>query len=266
MKASPRSTDGQSHSGHPPGPGMLLIAHAPVARKIVIRTCLLAGLLWLAPSCATKPGTHDGDRPAGGRYTMAGYEFSTRGGEDTRPRILERFGPPLAEERAGSPPDYRILSYPVVGESDRLLLLFHEDHLLGVFRESARAALDGTLHSHQRAQGGRVVVFQSQFETERTVYFTATREQLNRVPRWKPGDQAAPPLTEGQAEAIVTEWQKTNASEQAGGARVLRLLEVRSVPGVCFYQVALGGFRSPPQPRHVLVLMDGTLIVGDVAP
>jgi len=240
--------------------------HTSRLGKMASNSGLLFALLLLSLSCASRPDAENGDRHTGDRYTMAGYEFSTRSGDDTRPRILERFGTPQAEERAGWPPDYLILSYPISGQSERLLLLFHADELLGVFRDSARAMLDSTLNSHQRSQGGRVVLLQTQFGTEKPVYFTATREQLNRVPKWKPGDPTEPPLSEAQAEAVVSQWQEANAPQPARSAKVLRLQEVRSVPGVSFYQVAAGDFRSPPQQKHALVLMDGTLILGDFEP
>lgn len=224
---------------------------------------LLGALVLSCASCATKHPASDGDHLTGDSYTMAGYKFSARKGEDTRQKILARFGPPLAQETAGTTGQYRILSYPITGESEKLLLLFDGDELLGVFRESSRASLDNTVSSHQRVQGGRVVLYQAHFEGGKPVYFTALREQLAKVPKWKPGQAAPPPLSEAQAETIATEWRKQHSPGLAGNSKVRTVQEVLSFPGASYYQVDLGNFQAPPHLRQVLVLMDGTVVAGE---
>lgn len=230
----------------------------PLLASVLILSCI---------SCTTKPPANKGgDSASGDRYTMAGYEFSARSGGDTRPEIVARFGPPLAREAAGEKGQYHILSYPISGQSEKLLLLFHGEEMLGVFRESSRASLDSTVTSHQRVQGGRVVLFQAHYEGGKAVYFTALREELAKVPKWKPGQAAAPPLSEAEAETIATEWRKRQAPGLAGNSKVRKIQEVLSVPGVSYYLVDLGNFQAPPHLRQVLVLMDGTVVAGAIEP
>ena len=181
----------------------------------------------------------------------------------TRPKIVARFGPPIAEETAGATKQYRILSYPIAGRGEKLLLLFHGVEMLGVFRESSRASLDSTMTSHHRVQGGRIALFQAHYEGGKAVYFTAQRERLDKVPKWKPGDAAPPPLSEAQAETIATEWRKRQAPGLPGNSKVRKVQEVLSFPGVSYYQVDLGNFQAPTHLRQVLVLMDGTVVAGE---
>jgi hypothetical protein len=138
---------------------------------------------------------------------MAGYEFSARKGEDTRQKVVARFGPPLAQETAGTTGQYHILSYPISGESEKLLLLFHGDELLGVFRESSRASLDNTVRSHQRRRATESPA-QAHFEGGRPFISPLSGNNSPSVPKWKPGQAAPPPLSETQAETIATEWRK----------------------------------------------------------
>ena len=238
--------------------------HNPLPTLTTALPLLAAALILSCVSCATKPPANKGgDRTSGDRYTMAGYEFSARKGEDTRPEIVARFGPPLAQETAGATGQYHILGYPISGQSEKLLLLFHGEEMLGVFREGSRASLDRTVTSHQRVQGGRVVLFRAHYEAGKAVYFTAQREQLSKVPKWKPGDAAPPPLSEAQAGTIATEWRKRQAPGLAGNSKVRKVQEILSFPGVSYYQVDLGNFQAPPHLRRVLVLMDGTVVAGE---
>ena len=231
------------------------------------RTNLLmpAVLLLICAGCSTqgtRTATSANDSASQDRYTMAGYEFSYKKDEDTRQKIVARFGQPISDETVGAQMHYHILSYPISGENEKLLLLFHDEELLGVFREGARASLDRTMHSHQRARSGRIGLFQSWFEGQ-TVYFTASQELLATVPKWNAGNGAVPPLLEAQAEAIALEWRQRHAPDLSGTPKVNDRFEIKSIPGVFFYVVDLGIFRPPPLFRQVLVLMDGSVIAGD---
>jgi hypothetical protein len=75
--------------------------------------------------------------------------------------FLANFGPPIARENAGNQMQFEILTYPVRGWDEKLLVYFYGEELLGFCRERARSTLDWTVRSRQRVEGGRVPLFQS---------------------------------------------------------------------------------------------------------
>lgn len=223
---------------------------------------LSATVLLLSTSCATKPPAKQGDSrsEARGTYTMAGYELKGRG--ETRQNVIARYGQPLAEENLGDAGQYRILSYPVSGDPDKLLLLFQGDELLGVAREKDRAVLTSTVSHHQRVQGGRVILLQSWFDGK-TTYFVAGQDQIAKVPKWSFKNAGNPPVSGSQAEAFALAWRREKAPALLGEPKVLKAHEHPSIPGLCFYEVHLGDFRAPAPFRLVVVLMDGSVIAGE---
>ncbi len=224
--------------------------------------CLLTAMLVLTGiSCSTPPPAKGGDSNNRDHYTIAGYEFSARKGEDTRQKVVARFGPPLAEEKAGAAAQYHILTYPVAGEPEKLLLLFHGEELLGVFREGSRDSLASTVQAHERNQNGRVVLFSSWFDGK-TTSFVASQEQLKKSPKWSPKGGGVAPLSASQAEAIALQWCQRKAPDLSVEPKVRQTLESPSLPGVSFYVVELGAF-NPQLLRQVVVLMDGTVVAGE---
>lgn len=230
---------------------------------------LAAALILLCMSCAPKPSALTTRRDTSNRhgFTMAGFELKYKG--QTRQDVIARYGAPLSETTASISNEYQILTYPITGETGKLLLIFYRDDFLAATRETRdrNEFIERMIRAHSRVQDGKVVLFQAHYFPERkAVYFTAHRDQLAKVPKWKPGNAPPPPLSEAQAEAIASEWRQRNAPDLAGKSNVRGLHEVMSFPGVSFYKVDLGNVQAPPQLREVLVLMDGTVVAGESEP
>lgn len=228
---------------------------------MTLHLLLAIALILSGVSCAPKPPVKGGNSSTRDHYTIAGYEFSAKQGEDTRQKVVARFGPPLAEAKAGAAAQYHILTYPVAGEPEKLLLLFHGEELLGVFREGSRDLLASTVQAHERNQTGRVVLFSSWFDGK-TTSFVATQEQLKTSPKWSPKGGGAAPLSATQAEASALQWCQRKAPDLSVEPKVRQTLESPSLPGVSFYVVELGVF-NPQLLRQVVVLMDGTVVAGE---
>ncbi|MSU62829.1 MAG: hypothetical protein EXS31_10600 [Pedosphaera sp.] len=233
----------------------------PIFPFATLHSLLTALLVLAGTSCATKPPAKGGDTTTRDSFTIAGFG-KLKGRGETRQDVVARFGPPLAEETASADAHYHILTYPIAGESEKLLLLFDGDALLGVFRERARDTMNTTIQSHSRDRSGRVALFSSWFEGKTTCFVTS-RGKLETLPKWSPKKGGAAPLSEVQAEAIALEWRQRNAPELSGQPKVQQVVESPGFPGVSFYIVNLGMSSASLVLHQVVVLMDGTVVAGE---
>ena len=191
--------------------------------------------------------------PRGG-FKVGKFQLS---GKETRQVVMERYGMPMSETTEGSSNQYRTLTYPIEGETERLLVLFHNDDFLAAARESSRSIINRTLRSHARHHGGKVILYSSWRNGTNSIYVT-TRERLARVPQWTPRQKIPAPLSQSQAESIAREWLHKSETRAISQPTVQQVFECRSVPGVSFYVVNLGASQK------IVVLMDGTVVTGEL--
>lgn len=235
-------------------------------RKLAAAKSVAIGLFTIfAVSCSTRHAGQTSD-PASitkerGGFGIPGFEALGSPGARRKQDVLAKFGSPIAKENAGIQMQYEILTYPVRGWEEKLLVYFYGEDLLGFCRERARSTLDSTVRSHQRVQGGRVPLFQSRSNGQ-TSYFVATREQIEKAPKWTRTSGEPPPLSGEQAETLVSDWLCGSDSDTPGKPRSHRLIEAKSVPGIAFYIVDIG-FDPPANMRQIVVLMDGSILAGE---
>jgi len=236
----------------------------PKSLSTNLAALLITALLATTAACASKPQTKSSDGARGDRYTMAGYEFSARKGVDTLQSIPARFGPPTAEESAGASNQFKIFSYPAKDQPEKLLLLlFHGHELIGVFRESDRQSLTHTIVSYERHLTGRRGLFQSNYPNNIRVNYCADREHLARTPKMRSNK---PPLSEDEATCLAIEWRQQNHPNLQDSDPRLQLHHIKDLPGIAYYSVDIAGFYAQPEHRKILILMDGTIITGELEP
>jgi hypothetical protein len=225
-----------------------------IKNSIVVTAVLLSG------ACATNQPTA-GDRATRNGYTIAGYEFLGKG--ETHQRVLSRYGQPASEATAGTRGQYRILNYPISNSTQHLLVVFCGEEFFGSFREESRKSMDSMIKSHERSTSGRIVLL-SAWRDGKTTTFMAEEETLKQLPKWSPGNKAPAPLSESDAEAKAMMWMRTNAPNLVGQPKVLHVIQSPGRPGISYYAVSLGIHNAPPMLHQVLVLMDGSVVSGEI--
>ncbi len=225
--------------------------------------CVLASVLVLsAMSCSTNDSRPTASRTDGRPQARQLRDYFAKRGESRR-EMVARLGPPLAETPAGPDGAYRWLTYALPGEEDQMLLLFHGEDWLGTARATKRSVLEDTMRDHARVRSGRITLNQSNSE-KGTVFFMADRSQVSSSPKWVPSQGGKPPLSQEQALEKVTQWKQHHAPQLSGTPQVLRMIEHPGIKHLSYYCVLLGDFTAPLLLREVLVLMDGTVIQGEL--
>lgn len=181
----------------------------------------------------------------------------------TKKAIVARFGQPVAERAAGDSGTYSFLVYPVKGWDEKLLILFHRDDLLAHGREQFEQSLVETARGHERTSGGRVVLYQ-RWVAGKTLYYTATREQIANASIAADKNRNVPPLSRDQAEKSALAWLESRRPGIPAAAAVRNFHELKSEPKTDFYVVGLMVGGPPPEILEVVVLMNGTVVPGDL--
>lgn len=176
--------------------------------------------------------------------------------------IVSALGKPASVEKIANHEHYLFLSYRIRDSNEPLYILFHNEDFLGYAREQGKASLLDIIKDHARIQGDRIVLYRSS-SGRRTTYFIAPRERIAGAPQWSKSSKMAPPVSVTQAEQLATDWLKRVEPNSIGEPKARELMEVKNLPGAAFYIVTLW-IPGRQTSREVLVLMDGSVIAGEV--